>query len=225
MAKWTKQAAVKRMQSNQELSHVYEKYPLAKVLVDSAVQLEKYPGYNRISCYSAYKDWLNAATTPYDSKEYWECVGIIDDLLPPDASDLDLDEESIITDDPNLPYLPSLPKKDWLYDVNGNLKIRTITASELMAKESFPEEDARYDKMRNYLERVKRILEKRQDPTYEYAKKKADIIAMLRGEKPFPFCQHINKVKKYGKEDYPVFCRNQPLENGWCAEHQPVQEQ
>ncbi len=218
--KWSKKAAIKRMEANQELQQVYEKYPLAQVLIESAAKLERYPEYNRISCYSAYKDWLNAATTPHDSKEYWTCVGVIDDLLPPDACDLELDESSIATNDPYLPDLPPLPKKDWQYDENGELKIRTISAQELMQKKSFPEEDARFEKMRVWLERVKRVKDYSIDPPYKHAKKVADTLAILKGEKPFPVCQYIKRVEKYGKKDFPTFCRNNPLENGWCEEHQ-----
>src|SRR5579859_6115079 len=111
MAKWTKKAAVERMRSNQELCLVYETFPLAKLLVESAAKTKRYPGYNRVSCHYAYKDWMWAAMLD-ENAAFWVCMKVIDDLLPPDDADLEVEDgSSIASNNPALPDLPPLPEK------------------------------------------------------------------------------------------------------------------
>lgn len=200
---WSKKAAIARMQENQDLKQVYEKYPLSRLLVDSAAKLERYPEYNRVSCYYAYKDWLNAATTVIDSKEYWTCVDVIDDLLPPDACDLELEGvSSICSDNPSLPDLPPLPEKYRERGADGKPVMKFITAKELMEKESFPEEDKRFAAMKEMLNDIAR--KRGKEPTMQttsspIAISQYDRILKARESKsPFPLTlelmfDHISK--------------------------------
>jgi hypothetical protein len=107
MIRWTKKAAIARMSANQELQAVCQEYPLAKVLVESAVKLKQYEGYNESSCHYAYKEWLWGAIPQGESTEYYVVLHVIDDLLPPNGPG-----SSIYTNNPTLPSLLPLPEHE-----------------------------------------------------------------------------------------------------------------
>src|SRR6266516_412279 len=117
MAKWTKKAAIARMWSNQELQAIYEKYPLTRLLVESAAKVKRYSGYNRIAFHYAYKDWVHASMGG-ESELSGVCTCVIDDLLP---HDLQLEDvPCIYEDNPILPGLPLRPERIHHTSKSGN---------------------------------------------------------------------------------------------------------
>lgn len=151
--RWTKKAALERMANNQGLQQVYERYPLAKLLVESATHFRRYSGYHRIACYYTYKDWVHAVTL-HENEDFWTCVKVIDDLLPPDDSDMCKENGSCISSfNPPLPGLPPRPDRPVEYDVNGKRKL-FYRINELDNLRRLGEQ--RHLKMRDMLEEVNR---------------------------------------------------------------------
>jgi hypothetical protein len=156
---WTKKASRGRMKRNQALQNVYKHYPLARLVVESAAKIGRTSSYNRISCHYAYKEWMWAAIGG-ENEAFWICIDVIDDVLPPDATDLD-QGSSITTKNPALPGLPPLPAKgaETTLDVG---KLQFLSLSELeREKEEAP--DPRRQTMRTMLETLAAKKEAKQD--------------------------------------------------------------
>lgn len=125
MPRWTRKAALERMHNNEQLQKIYEQHPLIKLLVNSATNVRRHPGYCRIDFYYAYKDWMRAITL-HENEAYWIVIQTIADLLPPDDADLNNEDgSSIYTGNPTLPGLPPLPERP------SKETIRFITIDEL----------------------------------------------------------------------------------------------
>lgn len=97
---------------HEHLQAIYERYPLARVLVESAGQVKRVSGYNRSSVYYALNDWL-MCVFGCESREMREVLWVIDQLLPQDHP-----AQSVYRFNPPLPGLPPLPERR----VNGRLK-------------------------------------------------------------------------------------------------------
>lgn len=146
MPQWTKKAAIERMNGNEKLQAVYERYPLARLLVESAAQLKRHEGYHRIASHYAYKDWMWAAIG-HENEAYWTCIHVIDDLLPPDNGDLG-QGVCRYTDNPRLPGLPDRPERVSYKTEDG--KYKGLKLSEL--KEATGLEKQRHLGMRDMLQ-------------------------------------------------------------------------
>ncbi len=158
MGKWTKKAELERMRNNQDLQQAYRKYPLARLLVESAAKTRRYEGYHRISHYYAYKDWM-WSVTGVDNRDGWTCVGVIDDLLPPDTCDLGIEGPCISTYDPPLPGLPERPPQVEYVSANPEVnkhKYKLLSEEDLDLPENTLREKQRSAQMRATLEEIAR---------------------------------------------------------------------
>lgn len=95
MSRWTKKAAIARLQSNLRLSEILQIEPRIQRYIDDAVRQENTTSYNRITTYTYLRDRLYHlvgwhATEPalHTSQAYDTVLNVIIDLLPPDRVDL-----------------------------------------------------------------------------------------------------------------------------------------
>jgi hypothetical protein len=95
MARWTKKAAISRMENNSLLQQALDLEPKLKPIIEEARDQRNKRGYDRIRKYielrnrtSKFVGWL-AEDEKLRTTEFYDVVReTIDDLLPPDKSDL-----------------------------------------------------------------------------------------------------------------------------------------
>lgn len=124
-------------QVHQQLQALYERYPLARLLVESAGQIQQTQGYNEASCHSAYKDWL-WAVFGQENPAFYDVLSVIDALLPENHP-----EKSIVTYNPALPGLPARPEP-----VQSSLQVYSMRELPALMRQ----EKHRHERMRQLLE-------------------------------------------------------------------------
>lgn len=89
MTRWTKQAAIQRMENNQLLQQILQTEPSLLPIIEAAKSQKRRPDYDRVRTYIELRNQAFACVGHISTSAYYDAVlSAIDDLLPPDAVDL-----------------------------------------------------------------------------------------------------------------------------------------